>query len=172
MLRGLKYVHSGACNGVDDAAGWTSGSQGVCARHRADTGTQWSCTASLRGRTHAAATCGAANVFHRDLKPKNVLANSDCKLKARVVPAVLRSQLLTWGGPMSADLRLWSRAPGVHGHAHDCLLDGLCCNALVPRARAVRLLLHEGAAFARCRHLQAWLTRAAWPPVRAVHEDD
>ena len=23
----------------------------------------------------------AANVFHRDLKPKNVLANSDCKLK-------------------------------------------------------------------------------------------
>jgi serine/threonine protein kinase len=25
--------------------------------------------------------CGAANVFHRDLKPKNILANSDCKLK-------------------------------------------------------------------------------------------
>jgi serine/threonine protein kinase len=24
---------------------------------------------------------GAANVFHRDLKPKNILANSDCKLK-------------------------------------------------------------------------------------------
>lgn len=23
----------------------------------------------------------AANVFHRDLKPKNILANSDCKLK-------------------------------------------------------------------------------------------
>lgn len=23
----------------------------------------------------------AANVFHRDLKPKNVLANADCKLK-------------------------------------------------------------------------------------------
>lgn len=24
---------------------------------------------------------GAAKVFHRDLKPKNILANSDCKLK-------------------------------------------------------------------------------------------
>lgn len=24
---------------------------------------------------------GTANVFHRDLKPKNILANSDCKLK-------------------------------------------------------------------------------------------
>jgi mitogen-activated protein kinase 8 len=24
---------------------------------------------------------GAANVFHRDLKPKNILANSDSKLK-------------------------------------------------------------------------------------------
>lgn len=26
-------------------------------------------------------TRAAANVFHRDLKPKNILANSDCKLK-------------------------------------------------------------------------------------------
>lgn len=25
--------------------------------------------------------CFAANVFHRDLKPKNILANADCKLK-------------------------------------------------------------------------------------------
>lgn len=25
--------------------------------------------------------CPAAKVFHRDLKPKNILANSDCKLK-------------------------------------------------------------------------------------------
>ena len=25
--------------------------------------------------------CMAANVFHRDLKPKNILANADCKLK-------------------------------------------------------------------------------------------
>ena len=25
--------------------------------------------------------CRAAKVFHRDLKPKNILANSDCKLK-------------------------------------------------------------------------------------------
>ena len=25
--------------------------------------------------------CNAANVFHRDLKPKNVLANADCNLK-------------------------------------------------------------------------------------------
>ena len=27
--------------------------------------------------------CGAAKVYHRDLKPKNILANSDCKLKVR-----------------------------------------------------------------------------------------
>ena len=26
-------------------------------------------------------SCAAAKVFHRDLKPKNILANSDCKLK-------------------------------------------------------------------------------------------
>ena len=32
------------------------------------------------GNTHALAA-PAANVFHRDLKPKNILANSDCKLK-------------------------------------------------------------------------------------------
>jgi serine/threonine protein kinase len=25
----------------------------------------------------------SANVFHRDLKPKNILANSNCKLKVR-----------------------------------------------------------------------------------------
>lgn len=25
--------------------------------------------------------CLVANVFHRDLKPKNILANADCKLK-------------------------------------------------------------------------------------------
>jgi len=28
----------------------------------------------------------AAKVFHRDLKPKNILANSDCKLKVRRYP--------------------------------------------------------------------------------------
>ena len=159
MLRGLKYVHSGACNGVTDAAGWTAGSQS-------------SGTAPPRGRTHAAAACGAANVFHRDLKPKNILANSDCKLKARVVPAAPQSQLLT-------------------------LVSARCDRfaTLVSRARRSRtrpplssgriMLQHGGTAHPSCaaassrrcgiRSLpspQAWLTRAARPPVRAVLEDD
>ena len=60
MLRGLKYVHSGA-------RGRERGTARV----------------GLRALTHPRALALAANVFHRDLKPKNVLANSDCKLKAR-----------------------------------------------------------------------------------------
>ena len=34
---------------------------------------------------------GAAKVFHRDLKPKNILANSDCKLKVGLVGALRSS---------------------------------------------------------------------------------
>ena len=32
-------------------------------------------------RSELSSFCVAAKVFHRDLKPKNILANSDCKLK-------------------------------------------------------------------------------------------
>jgi serine/threonine protein kinase len=31
--------------------------------------------------THCIFVLTAANVYHRDLKPKNILANSNCKLK-------------------------------------------------------------------------------------------
>lgn len=38
-----------------------------------------SCNCALTGLRGC--VCSAAKVFHRDLKPKNILANSDCKLK-------------------------------------------------------------------------------------------
>ena len=59
MLRGLKYVHTGAQPPLLCCSGSSSQPAGA----------------------HACACGAAAKVFHRDLKPKNILANSDCKLK-------------------------------------------------------------------------------------------
>ena len=47
--------------------------------HTQGSHTAWSC-AHLPAWAHLGRVC-AAKVFHRDLKPKNILANSDCKLK-------------------------------------------------------------------------------------------
>lgn len=40
-------------------------------------------------------TWDTAKVFHRDLKPKNILANSDCKLKVSLAPGSCCNWLLT-----------------------------------------------------------------------------
>jgi serine/threonine protein kinase len=64
MLRGLKYIHTGdSTHHVKD--------------HRVSHGQAWAQLAE------GACAPPAAKVFHRDLKPKNILANSDCKLKVR-----------------------------------------------------------------------------------------
>ena len=39
------------------------------------------CVSALDDLNHFTVHFVAANVFHRDLKPKNILANADCKLK-------------------------------------------------------------------------------------------
>jgi serine/threonine protein kinase len=56
MLRGLKYIHTGECLRFVVSLLKLQPSNGL-------------------------ASWAAAKVFHRDLKPKNILANSDCKLK-------------------------------------------------------------------------------------------
>ena len=109
MLRGLKYIHSGLGARVAswEAAGaslrHTPRGGTVCRQRfrrqhhpsRTPTGSPPSAFRSRRvhsPRPHCPAPspphplppchpCPAAKVFHRDLKPKNILANSDCKLK-------------------------------------------------------------------------------------------
>lgn len=64
MLRGLKYIHTG-------------GSTTRERKCRMSHGKAWA------EHAEGARAPPAAKVFHRDLKPKNILANSDCKLKVR-----------------------------------------------------------------------------------------
>ena len=60
----------------------------------------------------------SANVFHRDLKPKNILANSDCKLKicdfglARAMTAKTGPQMIFWTDYVATR---WYRAPELCG---------------------------------------------------------
>jgi len=60
----------------------------------------------------------SANVFHRDLKPKNILANSDCKLKicdfglARPAFAKQGPQMIFWTDYVATR---WYRAPELCG---------------------------------------------------------
>ena len=60
----------------------------------------------------------SANVFHRDLKPKNILANSDCKLKicdfglARAMTAKAGPQMIFWTDYVATR---WYRAPELCG---------------------------------------------------------
>lgn len=67
MLRGLKYIHSGA---------WR---EHVSAQ--AMFGNNILPEVNRQPHPPSHLQTSAAKVFHRDLKPKNILANSDCKLK-------------------------------------------------------------------------------------------
>ena len=61
LLRGLKYIHTGL------AASFLRN--------------QFFVLLILTTDDQSFCFCPPANVFHRDLKPKNILANADCKLK-------------------------------------------------------------------------------------------
>jgi serine/threonine protein kinase len=160
MLRGLKYVHSGA------------------------PGAAMQCACARGARHHGKNPCAhstppppplPANVFHRDLKPKNILANSDCKLKicdfglARPSFAdVSRSPARQPGA--CARVAVAQRPCAAFADAHHRVLDGLRGDALVPRAGAVRLLLHKGTAVTAQQPDACVLTHV--PARFAVHQDD
>lgn len=92
----------------------------------------------------------AANVYHGDLKPKNILANSNYKLKichfglARVAfidtPITVFGMLCKGGGSVLLFIglndngyQIWYICPA-----------GLCCNKMIQRYRAFWILLLHG----------------------------
>lgn len=68
LLRGLKYIHTGLFYSLFRVRSYV-----ILVFYRSCQKFSYTCNLSL--------TFFAANVFHRDLKPKNILANSDCNLK-------------------------------------------------------------------------------------------
>lgn len=91
----------------------------------------------------------AAKVFHRDLKPKNILANSDCKLKVRIWLQTVadKDTTLVWPSWNQFDrhhlpnpgVRLWAGAPVVQRHADHHILDRLCRDAVVSELSIVTI---------------------------------
>jgi mitogen-activated protein kinase 1/3 len=117
LLRGLKYVHSGAC------------ASGRCHSQSVST---------MTPPNHL--MCAAANVFHRDLKPKNILANSDCKLKicdfGLARPAFTDTPTTVFWTDYVATR--WYRAPELCG----CFFTKVRCAQLSARMDAILTPIH------------------------------
>ncbi len=142
MLRGLKYIHTGARP-----------------RRRPRR-----CRLQAAGRRvlSAGRRGGAAKVFHRDLKPKNILANSDCKLKICDFGLARPSfndmpTTIFWTDYVAtrcAASRGRPRAP-AHVRAPHPTAAPAPARQVVPRPGAVRVLLRK--VLAGDRHLVHWL---------------
>ena len=96
----------------------------------------------------------AAKVFHRDLKPKNILANADCKLKVCDFGLARPSfndmpTTIFWTDYVAT--RWWACQPncfavheqlGIVETLKECTpISGVFVSTQVPSARAMRLLL-------------------------------
>lgn len=99
-----------------------------------------------------------ANVFHRDLKPKNILANADCKLKicdfglARVAFNDTPTAIFwtVWYSSNPNPILHLRKSIVFFMHIFfftinfNCWILGLCCNKMVPRTWAVWIFLLQG----------------------------
>ncbi len=86
MLRGLKYIHTGvSCSHMSacEPSHMLLGQGCIPAMPLPVPDHDCYSQPSVDPTTDIITSCRAAKVYHRDLKPKNILANSDCKLKVR-----------------------------------------------------------------------------------------